>query len=63
MHCMLISQLTALLLTLRECFKVVGIATTATINEFLTLIACGVVEITWKICFAKSSFRFKGAHN
>ena len=42
-----INQLTACLLTLGQVSEVVPISTTATVNELLTLLAGGVVEVSW----------------
>ena len=65
MHCMLavINQLTACLLTLGQGSELVGISTTATVNELLTLLAGGVVEVMWKIPSTESNFRCLRAQN
>ena len=53
-----INQLTACLLTLGQGSELVGISTTATINELLALLAGGIVEVSWKIPSTESNFRF-----
>ena len=58
-----INQLTACLLTLGQGSELVGISTTATVNELLTLVAGGIVEESWKIPSTESNFRCLRAQN